>query len=561
MKLIRPLAAAAVALTIGVATSPGIAQKSHINNINQQLSTLTQVVRELNDAYVDTLRTEKMVRAGLDAMLATLDPYTVYYSDAETESFKESTSGEYGGIGIRIVRYGSQPYFTSPMKGLPADRAGLRSGDRIVKVDTTSTVGRDNQFVTSLLRGEPGTQVSVQVIRPYVEDSVINVNIIREKLNVPAITLARLDSDGIGYIALSTFSENAAKEVAAELEKFKSSGNLKGVVIDLTDNGGGLLTQAVEIAGMFVPKGTQIVTTKGRSGEARRIYRTPHTPILPDTPLAILINRGSASASEVLAGAIQDLDRGVLVGERSFGKGLVQSTRELPQGLLKYTTAKYYIPSGRLIQAIDYSHRTADGKAQNVPDSLTHEFLTAKGRKVRDGGGLRPDVEVKDSTISLLAYKLWEGPWLFNYANRYAATHPEIAAPEEFALAEGDFKDFADGLQKNNFKYTSTAASQISALRDVAKQEGYLTQEADSLLKSLETELTPRLESDLAKNREQIETILVPMIVERYYYDPGAALSALQWNREFAEARKLLLDDKRYNDILNTKAPAKKSKK
>lgn len=552
MKKSRILAAA-LACSLGITLSPSHAQKSHDNTINQQLSTLTRVVRELENGYVDSLRTEKMMRAGIDAMLATLDPYTIYYSEAETDAFKEATTGEYGGIGIRIASYNGQPYFTSPMKGLPADRAGLRSGDKIVKVDTTSTIGKDNSFVTSLLRGEPGVPVTVQVIRPYTPDSLITATIIREKLQLPAVSLAHVDSTGIGYLALSTFSEGAAREVGAELEKFKADKNLKGVVIDLSDNGGGLLSQAVDIAGMFLPKGTTIAVTKGRGDNERRTYKTSHQPILPDVPLAVIINGGSASASEILAGALQDLDRAVLIGERSFGKGLVQSTRELPQGMLKYTTAKYYIPSGRLIQAIDYSHRGTDGKALNVPDSLTHEFKTAAGRTVRDGGGLKPDIEVKDSTLSLVLYKLWEGPWLFNYANLYAATHANIASPEDFNLSNEDYIDFVNKSRQNGFKYTSTAASNIPSLRDYAKQEGYLSQEADSLLAQLEKSLTPDIDADLNKHRPQIESLLVPMIVERYYYDNGAQRAGLRWNKELEKAREILLDPKRYHKALSVK--------
>lgn len=548
--------AAAIALPAYFATAN--AQKSHDNTLNQQLSTFTQVVRELENGYVDSLRTEKMLRAGLDAMLATLDPYTVYYSEEETDAFREATTGEYGGIGIRITNIAGQPYFTSPMQGLPADRAGLRSGDKIVKVDTTSTVGKDNSFVTSLLRGEPGTQVNVQVIRPFTTDSILQFNITREKLSIPAVTLAEMDSDGIGYIALSTFSEGAAKEVAAELEKFKESGNLKGVVIDLSENGGGLLSQAVEIAGMFVPKGTQIAITKGRGDAERRVYKTPHSPILPTIPLALIINRSSASASEILAGAIQDLDRGVLVGERSFGKGLVQSTRELPQGMLKFTTAKYYIPSGRLIQAIDYSHRSADGKALHVPDSLTSEFHTAHGRSVRDGGGLRPDVEINDSNISLIVYKLWEGPWLFNYANEYAATHPTIPSPESFTLTQSDYDNLAKTLHDKGFSYTPTAASRIDAMRQLARQEGYLNAQSDSLLTALEKSFKPDIDHDLLTYRDQLESTLAPMIVERYFYEKGAAKSALRWNKEFHLAKEILLNDKEYQQILsNTPAKAK----
>lgn len=550
MKLTRMIAIVGIALLIACSFNPTVAQKSHDNTLNQQMTLFTQIVRELEGGYVDSLQAEKMMRSAIDAMLATLDPYTVYYSDKETEEFKEATTGEYGGIGIRIVQYKGEPYFTSPMEGFPANRAGLRSGDRIVMVDTVSTVGKSNSFVTSLLRGEPGTSVKINVVRPYVEDSLITVEVTREKLQIPAVSLAQVDSDGIGYISLSTFSDGAAKEVENHLKAFKANKDLKGIVLDLTDNGGGLLSQAVEIAGMFLPKGTQITVTKGKGESQRRVYKTPHSPLVADVPLAVLINSGSASASEILAGAIQDLDRGILIGERSFGKGLVQSTRELPQGMLKFTTAKYYIPSGRLIQAIDYSHRTADGKALHVPDSLTHEYHTAAGRVVRDGGGLRPDVEVVDTTVSLIAYRLWEGPWLFNYANQYASKNKEIDAPETFNLSDNDYKNFHQFLVDNGFSYTTSTSSQLPTLRKMAKEEGYLSASTDSLLNALEASLTTNLEKDLKENRKQIESILVPMIAERYYYDKGADISSLRWNKRYDKAKEILLHPDEYKKIL-----------
>jgi carboxyl-terminal processing protease len=538
------------------ATSIGFvaAQKSHDNTVNHNLTIVTQIISELEEGYVDTLNNDEMMHNAIDAMLATLDPYTNYFTDSEQEAFESSSKGEFGGIGVYMTQYNGNVYLTSPTKGGPADMAGIRSGDRVVRVDTIDTKGFPSNKVSKLLRGEPGTKVNVGIVRPYVADSLLSFDITRAKINMPAVELARVDDNGIGYISLTTFSEKAAQEVRQALIEFKQNPKLKGIIFDLANNGGGLLSQAVEIAGMFVERGTTIATTRGRDSVELRNYRTTKTPIFPDIPLVVLINSGSASASEILAGALQDLDRAVLVGERSFGKGLVQTTQQLPFGhMLKYTTAKYYIPSGRLIQALDYSHRNADGSARYVPDSLTSIFHTRNGREVRDGGGLMPDIEVKDTIVSNLVYELAKGRILYDYANEYAATHESIDPPQKFKLSEEDFELLKQRLKEAKFTYNNESAALLTQLREKAKEEGFVTDSVDSTLNYLSDALKPDIDKDLAKQHYEIESILVPWIVDRFYYDEGRAEAALRWNDNYHKALEIINDKNEYNKILKKK--------
>jgi carboxyl-terminal processing protease len=541
----------AAAMGLGLA----VAQKSNDNTVNHNLSIFTQIVTELETGFVDTINSDAMMHTAIDAMLSTLDPYTTYYTDKEQEEFESHSKGEFGGIGVYMSSFKGNVYLTSPTEGGPADRAGIKTGDKVIRVDTIDTKGFSTSQISNLLRGEPGTPVRVTVVRPFVTDSIITMDIMREKIVIPAVDYYCVNDDEIGYISLTSFTEKAAEEFGAALNDIKANHpNLKGIVIDLTDNGGGLLTQAMEIAGMFVPRGTVIATTKGRGDDERRTYRTSKAPIYPDIPLTVLINSGTASASEIVAGALQDLDRAVLIGGRSFGKGLVQTTRQLPFGhMLKYTTAKYYIPSGRLIQALDYSHRNDDGSAKSIPDSLTSVFYTKAGREVRDGGGLKPDVEVKDSVMTNFDYEILRGDHLYNFANEYAATHKSIASPKEFNITDEDYALLAQRLKESNFKYSNESVEILEQVRAKADKEGYLTDSVASEIDALKEKLQPNLEKDLRDNREFVESILVGWICDRYYYDKGRAEAALRYNIYYDKALEILSDTKRYNSILKKK--------
>lgn len=547
-KAMRLAIASALLFTAGAGVVSG-AKKSHDAAVNRNLSIFNSIVRELETNYVDTIRTEETFKAAISALLDEVDPYTEYYTPEEQESLLTMTTGEYGGIGSYIMTRDGWTYISGPYEGSPAAKAGLRAGDKIIRIDTTDMKGKTSQQVSSMLKGQAGTDVKVTVIRPYTPDSIREFTIERAKLNMPSVAFAGVTPDSIGYIKLTSFIDKSPDEVKAALLKFKDFKGLKGITIDLRGNGGGLLESAVDIAGMFVPKGTEVVRTKGKGRE--RIYKTTHQPIFPDIPLAVLIDGGSASASEILAGAMQDLDRGVLVGSTSYGKGLVQSTRPLPYGsLLKVTISKYYIPSGRLIQALDYSRRNADGTIARTPDSLTHVFKTLHGREVHDGGGLQPDVKVDWGKGSRLLYNIVTGNWTFDYSVKYASEHDSIPSPAAFRITDEIFNDFKKSIDPEKFKYDKPGEEVVKKIRETLEIEGYLNPEVEASIDSLSTLLTHDLDHDLNLHRSEIEDYLSSEIVQRYYYDKGAVENGLRTDKGFLEAARILSDAEGMKKIL-----------
>ncbi len=430
------VAVAALGLTLS-------AQKSHDASLARNLNNFNSIVKQVELHYVDTINTDQSFKAAIEAFLASTDPYTEYYSADDQEKLQKMTTGEYGGIGSYIMQRNGSSFISQPMEGSPAAKGGLRPGDHIIRVDTTDVEKKESDFVTRLLKGVPGTKVRVTVKRPYVADSIQTFEIMRAKVQEPSMGYDTI-INGIGYLRLTSFIDKTPAEVRRVLEKFKEDNGLKGIVIDLRGNGGGLVESAVDLVGCFVPKGTEVVHTIGRDPLQEKIYKTTRKPVFPEIPLAVLIDGGSASASEIVAGSLQDLDRAVLIGSRSFGKGLVQTPVQLPYGgLLKVTVAKYYLPSGRLIQAVDYSHRNADGTVARVPDSLTNVYRTANGREVRDGGGLRPDTTVDWGKINRLVYNIVADNWAFDFATKFAAANPTICQPKDFEITDeiyGDFK-------------------------------------------------------------------------------------------------------------------------
>ncbi|MCF0204606.1 MAG: S41 family peptidase, partial [Muribaculaceae bacterium] len=361
--------------------------------VARNLTTFNDLYKELITHYVDSINAEKSITTAINAMLDDVDPYTEYFPAKEQEDFQVVSTGEYGGVGSYITERDGYVYFSEPYQGSPAAKNGVRAGDKIIMIDNDSTKGWSNEKVSAALKGLPNTNVRIVVERPYVKDSIITFNITREKIEINPVAYYGVERGNIGYIMLTTFNEKAAREVKKAVLELLADQRVKGLVLDLRGNGGGLIEQAVQIADFFVPKGVTVVETKGKVPEQNRAYKTTQEPIAPKIPIAVLTDGGTASASEIVAGALQDLDRGVIIGGRSYGKGLVQTTRPLPfDAMLKVTVAKYYIPSGRLIQAIDYSKRASDGSVERIPDSLTHVFTTAHGRQVRDGGGITPDI-------------------------------------------------------------------------------------------------------------------------------------------------------------------------
>ncbi len=552
MKKRLSITVAAVAAVIVTVFTAG-ARKSEDNAVARNLVTFNSIVKELELNYVDSINPDRSFKEAIGAFLSTVDPYTEYYDSEEQEALEKMTTGEYGGIGSVIMERDGSTFVSSPMENSPAAKSGMRPGDRIIRVDSTDTSRKGVQEVTKLLRGVPGTEVRVRVARPWSADSIIDFTLERAKLQEPSVPYYGVINGGTGYIHLSSFIDKSPAAVRAILEQFQKNPELKNVVLDLRGNGGGLLEAAVDIVSNFVPKGTEVVRTRYKNG-TEKVYKTTRTPLFPDIPLAVLIDGGTASSSEIVAGAIQDLDRGVLVGTRSFGKGLVQTPRPLPySGLLKVTVAKYYTPSGRLIQALDYAHRNEDGSVERVPDSLTHEYKTLHGRTMRDGGGLSPDSVVDWGKINRIVYNVVRDNWAFDYATKFAAEHPEIAAAEEFEITDDIYADFKKSIDPNRFKYDKVMEEGLKQLREIAKDEGYSSEETDSAFNRLGRLLVHNLDKDLDTNRKSIEQYLGSEIVGRYYYDRGRVAWSLRDDKALSAAEAILNDPQKYNSILGKK--------
>lgn len=550
------LLALSIALAGGASLAGGTEPaKSHDAAVGRNLNTFNSIVKQLELNYVDTIRPKEAFDAAIGALLSTVDPYTVYYdADAKSDLMKMTTGEyEYGGIGCYIMERDSATYVSDPMSYAPAAKAGLRSGDRIIRVDTTDTHISTSLSVTKLLRGEVGTPVKVTVNRPYVTDSILTFDLVRAKLADPSVPYYDVIDGNTGYIRLTSFLASSGKDVREALEEFKKNPKVDKIVLDLRGNGGGLLEAAVDIIGNFVPKGTEVLRTRGRDGSSEKIYKTTHTPLYPDIPLAVLIDGASASASEITAGALQDLDRAVLIGSRSYGKGLVQSTVQLPyDGLLKVTVAKYYIPSGRLIQALDYSHRNPDGSVARTPDSLTNVYKTLHGREVRDGGGLSPDIKVEWDDYSRLTYNLVRDFWVFDYANKYANTHPETPDLWAFTVTDEIYEDFKKSIDPAKFNYDKLCEMILKQLNETVEKEGYMTDETKAAIETLTPLLTQNLNHDLDAKRNEIAGYLAEEIMGRYYYDKGKLIQELKNDKALKKAQEILSDKKELTKMLSS---------
>ena len=517
--------------------------------ISKNLNIFNSVFRELDLNYVDTLNYDKMVKTTIDNMLEKLDPYTVYMPEDETDDLKFMTTGEYAGIGALIMKKDNNVCISEPYEGMPAQRNGLKAGDVLLEIDGNKVTGLSVNDVSSRLKGTPNTKIKLKIMRPG-EKKPLEISFLREKIQVNPVSYSSVVADKVGYVMLGEFTDRAAIEIKSAVNNLVKTNKIESLVLDIRNNGGGLVDEAVKIVGYFVPKGTDVVTTKGKNNEADHTYKTPAEPIFPDLKLIILTNRSSASASEILSGSIQDLDRGVIVGERTFGKGLVQNIRPIGYGgHLKVTTAKYYIPSGRCIQAIDYSHRNEDGSVGRVPDSLTHEFSTRNGRKVRDGGGIVPDTLTKDDRKLNIAYYIFAQNLYFDYVTLYVQQHPTIASPANFVLSDEDFDAFSKYLVDKKFTYTTQTEKYYNELIDMAKYEG-LDKRAKDEFVALKTKLMPDVSKSIDENKADIVDLLSLEIIKRYYYQKGEIQYSLRTDKDLKVAIDLLKPNGNYAKML-----------
>ncbi len=529
--------------------------------IAKNLDLFNSIFKELDMFYVDTIDAEKMIQNGVRGMLALTDPYTEYYPEEEMSSVKELTTGKYGGIGAAIRYYEAKDRIAviEPTEGMPAAEAGVKAGDIILAVGGKEMVRGDmkpqdfSEKVSQALRGEPGTSFILKVMRPLKNDStILEFKITRKSIRTNPVPYYGMVRDSIGYLALSSFTENCSKDFKKAFIELKQKG-AKALILDLRDNGGGSLSEAIDIVNFFVPKGQEIVVTKGKLKQAQGSYKTENEPIDTKIPLAVLVNGGSASASEIVSGSLQDLDRAVIIGTRTYGKGLVQTIRPLPyNGTLKVTTSKYYIPSGRCIQAIDYAKKNADGSVARTPDSLTNVFHTASGREVRDGGGIRPDIEVKGDRIPNIVFYLMNEDIIFDYATQYCWDHPTMESVESFKLTDEDYRAFKELVKSRDFTYDRQSEKMLKSLKEVAEFEGYM-EGASEEFKALEKKLNHNLDRDLDYFSKQIKTYIAQEIVTRYFYQRGAAMERLKDDEDLEKAISVLKDGKQYSEILSVK--------
>lgn len=534
------------------------------------METFHAVFKDLEMLYVDTFDIDKAIQNSIDGLLKNTDPYTEYYSETTANELKELTTGKYAGIGasIRVFEGKDRVTIVEPMEGKPAFKAGVKPGDIILSIGGkemkrgTMSPSEFSTYVSSQLRGEAGTSFILKVLRPMLKDSVVKeIKITRENIRQNPIPYATLLSGDMAYIALSDFTENCAKDFKKNFIELKQQG-AKKLIIDLRNNGGGLLNEAVEIANLFIPKGQEVVLMKGKQAGATYSYKTTQEPIDLHTPIVVLVNGGSASASEIVSGAFQDLDRAVVVGERTYGKGLVQTTRPMPyNATFKLTTAKYYIPSGRCIQAIDYAQLNAGNSgAIRTPDSLTKVFHTVAGREVRDGGGIRPDVEVKAERVPNIVLYLYASDLVFNYANRYVLTHPVPASVKNVQLTDADYTEFKNMVKKSNFTYDRQSEHSLKKLKEIAELEGYAN-DAKEEFAALERKLTHNLDKELDYFSKQIRDMLVEELTARYFYRRGVAEATITNSEELKKAQEILLNEAEYRRLLSSPVASVEKKK
>lgn len=529
--------------------------KDHNFNVGKNMQVFNEIYNYLDLMYVDTLNADEVVGTAINSMLRSLDPYTVYYPEDQVKNLRTMITGRYVGIGA-VIRYNQKlkrVVIDEPYAGNPAAEVGLKKGDIILSIDDSTMVGKDVSYVSSHLRGDPGTTFVLKIKRPST-GKVMNFTIKRRSVELPSIPFYGLNGDGIGYLNLSSFTEGCAKDVRRALVEMKQKG-MKGFVLDLRGNGGGSLSEAVDIVNMLVPKGITLVKTRGKLKRTNRDYTTTVEPIDSVMPVVVLVNGESASASEITSGSLQDLDRAVILGTRTYGKGLVQLSVDLSyNGQLKLTTGKYYIPSGRCIQAINYKHARG-GYTEHIPDSLTKVFHTVGGREVRDGGGIKPDIVVRPDSLPNIAYYLTVNGLdstevLLDYEIDYIASHPTIAPAADFEISDADYEDFKRRVIESGFTYDPESERALKSLKKIVQFEGYYD-DAKTEFENLEKKLKHDIARDLDMHRDVLKQIISSDIVAAYYFQSGAIENSLKHDKQVKEAFNLIKDTDKYKSVLN----------
>lgn len=511
------------------------------------LEIMDQVYEHLDLYFVDEPQIGKLSKTSIDAMLKELDPYTVYYHESNIEDYRLMTTGQYGGIGALIRRIGDDTFIAEPYEGNPAEKSGLKAGDKIISIDGKPMHKKSSDDVSSALKGPKGTTIKVEVER--LNEGKKTISITRDEIKIPDVPYFGMIDKEMGYVKLNSFTQTAASDVKSAIEKLKKEGMTK-MVLDLRDNGGGLLIEAVKIVNFFVPKSTVVVTTKGRVKEENRVYTTLEEPIDTQIPLAVLVDEGSASASEIVAGSLQDMDRAVILGQTSYGKGLVQRTYDLKYGSkMKLTIAKYYTPSGRCVQRLEYYDKESGSKPKEIADSLLKTFKTRNGREVIDGRGIEPDLKIELEDLSRLSAMLLTKNLIFNYATEFAAKNKSITDAEKFKLSDAEFNAFKNYALKEDFSYTTASEEALKKMKETAEKEGYF-KEVKSEYDAMLQKVTPSKERDLEKFKEEISEMLENEIVSRFFYQKGRTINSFRYDNVLLKAKEVLSNSSQYNTIL-----------
>ena len=515
--------------------------------ITKNLEIFTSLYRDINIYYVDETKPGNLMKRGIDAMLQSLDPYTVYIPESRIEDYRFMTTGQYGGIGATIRKWDNKVYISEPYEGFPAHNAGMQAGDEILEVDGYDLSEKSTEEVSQYLKGQAGTSVKIKY-RPLGSDKVETVNVNREVIKVQDVPYSGMINDTTGYIKLTAFTETAGQEVRDAYLRLKEEG-MNYLVFDLRDNGGGLLREAVNIVNFFVPKGEMVVDTRGKISDWDKTHYALNQPLDLEIPLVVLVNGRSASASEIVSGALQDFDRAVVVGQTTFGKGLVQQTRDISyNSKLKLTVAKYYIPSGRCIQKLDYSHRKNDGSVNEVPDSLLKVFTTAGGREVIDGRGIEPDVTVEEEELGTVIAGLYNRALFFRFANEFVTQHPEIAGPTDFELSDAEFNRFYEMAMQEEISYSNESEAVLKELEKIADREHYLKDTREEF-ERLHDAFRPKADRDLKKFESQVRIILENEIIARYYFQRGRVEATLA-DDPFVDSALKYLNPSEYQAVL-----------